>query len=66
MEPRLRLALDAPSFPVRVTHLGAPADELHAELRAATGLGYDADACRWYATQAELDTPHTAFRLDAM
>jgi hypothetical protein len=50
-------------IPVRVTQY-APYQEFVSELSKATGRdGLRLVGDRWFATQGELDTPHTTFRL---
>jgi hypothetical protein len=57
--------MDDTRIAVRVTQLGEwPAAQ--AEMAAAEGLFFDPLFKRWYCTQAELDTPHVAFRLSPL
>jgi hypothetical protein len=58
-------ATAAPTIPVRVTQYADTLDAM-SELGQAQergGLLYDEWTKRWWATQAELDTPHATFRL---
>jgi hypothetical protein len=56
-------------IPVRVTDYSHDPDEeaeLTAELAEAMKRGgLILAGLRWFATQTELDTPHTTFRIDA-